>query len=243
MNSPGHARTDHLGTEPIGDRGVATAEPAPRGRPRSARAHQAVLAATRQLLEEGGLPATTVDAISARSGVSKATIYKHWPSRTAVAAEAFGLQMADAVALPDTGSAVGDFSEHLRRVSAFYASPAGTVFAQLLAACVTDREGAAYFRQFFLHGRRQGMGELWQRALERGEARPDIDVDTAQDILVGPLIFRLMTGHTPLSIERADAVARAALAGLLVTPVGVEPARPSGNGAPRPRSSTPRSKP
>lgn len=192
--------------------------PARRGRPRSTRAHEAVLAATRQLLADGGLPAATVDAISARSGVSKATIYKHWPSRTAVAAEAFGLQMADAVALPDTGSAIGDFTAHLRRVSAFYSSPDGTVFAQLLAACVTDPEASVYFRQFFLEARRHAMATLWQRALERGEARADIDVDTAQDILVAPLIFRLLTSHATLSAERADAIARAAFEGLLTKP-------------------------
>src|ERR1700729_3049792 len=62
---------------------------------RSLRVHDSVLQATRELLAEGGLAAATVDAISARSGVSKATVYKHWPSRTAVAAEAFGRIMAD----------------------------------------------------------------------------------------------------------------------------------------------------
>jgi AcrR family transcriptional regulator len=58
----------------------------------------------------GGLAAATVDAIAARSGVSKATIYKHWPARTAVVAEGFGGMMSDALPLPDTGSAVGDFT-------------------------------------------------------------------------------------------------------------------------------------
>ena len=63
--------------------------------PRSLRAKDSVLCATKDLLDEGGLGAATVDAISARSGVSKATIYKHWPCRTAIAAEAFGRRMAD----------------------------------------------------------------------------------------------------------------------------------------------------
>lgn len=184
-------------------------------RPRSLRARQAVLDATNELLADGGLPAATIDAISARSGVSKATVYKHWPSRCAVAAEAFGQRMAQALPLPDTGSAVGDLSAQVRLVSEFYASQAGTVFAQLLAASVTDPDGAKFFRTYFLADRRRAVGQLWQRALDRGEVDPDVDVEVAQDVLFGPLIFRLMTGHAPLTRELADQIARAALHGLL----------------------------
>jgi len=182
---------------------------------RSRRVHAAALEATRELLDEGGLPAVTVDAIAARSGVSKATIYKHWPSKTAVAAEAFGLLMAEVVELPDTGTARGDFAEQARRVSAFYASPAGTVFAQLLAACVTDPDAAPYFRVYFLHGRREAIRTLWERARQRGEVDGGIDVETAIDLLFGPLIFRLLSGHRRLSPEEADRISEAALQGLI----------------------------
>jgi AcrR family transcriptional regulator len=182
---------------------------------RSARVHEATLCATRELLDEGGLPAATVDAIAARSGVSKATIYKHWPSRSAVAAEAFGRQMAEALPLPDTGSVRGDLGEELRRVSDFYSSHAGVVFAQLLAACVIDSGTAIYFREFFLAGRREAIAELWDRGVERGEVNIDVDVETATDLLFGPLIFRLMSGHKALSDDEADRIAAAALHGLL----------------------------
>lgn len=174
-----------------------------------------MLCATRELLDGGGLPAASVDAISARSGVSKATIYKHWPSRTAVAAEAFGRQMSDAIPLPDTGSAFGDLSEQVRRVSEFYAGERGETFAQLLAACVTDPVGSQYFREYFLDSRRAAIALLWQRALDRDEVDPAIAPGTATDILFGPLIFRRLAGHAPLTREEADAVASAALHGLL----------------------------
>jgi AcrR family transcriptional regulator len=183
--------------------------------PRSVRAHNDVLAATIALLDEGGLPAATVDAISSRSGVSKATIYKHWPNRTAVAAEAFGRRMADAIPLPDTGNAGDDLSEQVRRVSAFYAGRHGLVFAQLLAATVADPEAAPFFREFFLDGRRQAVAVLWDRAVSRGEVKASVSVDTAIDLLFGPLIFRLLSGHAPLSPPDADAIASAALTGLL----------------------------
>lgn len=183
-------------------------------KPRSLRVHESVLQATRELLTEGGLPAATVDAMSARSGVSKATIYKHWPTRTAAAAEAFGGLMGEALTIPDTGTAVGDVTAHLRQLSRFYA--AEPVFAQLLAACVSDPEAAPYFRVYFLAGRRTAFAELWNRALESGEVDPAIDVDTAIDLLAGPLVFRLMSGHGQLNAAEADKIASASLRGLLV---------------------------
>lgn len=183
--------------------------------PRSLRAKESVLCATKELLDEGGLGAATVDAISARSGVSKATIYKHWPCRTAIAAEAFGRRMADAIPLPDEGNAIADLTEQVRRVSKFYAGPNGKIFAQLLAASVTDEAAAPYFREFFLDARRANVAELWNRALARGEVNSTISAGTATDLLFGPLIFRLMTGHAPLTEQEAEAIATAALHGLL----------------------------
>jgi len=186
--------------------------------PRSQRVHDSALRATRELLAEGGLAAASTDAISRRSGVSKATLYKHWPSRIAIAAEAFGSDMAEAVPLPDTGTTAGDLREHLRRVSAFYASPEGRVYRELMAACVRDAGGAAYFRAWFLARRRRAVAQLWQRGVERGDVSADVDVDTATDLLFGPLVFRLMTGHLPLTAEGADAIADAAFGGLLREP-------------------------
>jgi AcrR family transcriptional regulator len=186
--------------------------------PRSLRVHDSAVQATRALLQEGGLAAASIDAISARSGVSKATLYKHWPSRIAIAAEAFGSDMAEAVPLPDTGTTLGDLTEQVLAVSRFYASPEGTVFSQLLAASVTDEGGAAYFRAWFLAGRRRAVATLWQRGVQRGDVRPGVDVDTATDLLFGPLVFRLLTGHLPLTDEAAGELAAAALHGLLRDP-------------------------
>jgi AcrR family transcriptional regulator len=177
-----------------------------------------VVAATQELLAEGGLPAAGIDAIAQRSGVSKATIYKHWPSRIAVAAESFGLTMADTIPMPDHGNIVDDLTEQLRKVGDFYASPGGLIFRQLLTASVDDAAGADYFRRYFLAGRRAQVTELWQRAIVRHEVDPDTDIDVVIDVLFGPLILRLMTGTTPFTGEQAVALARAALHGVLSTP-------------------------
>jgi AcrR family transcriptional regulator len=183
---------------------------------RSARIHRLLLQVTGALLDEGGLPAATVGAIAERSGVSKATIYNHWPSRTAIAASAFAQLMGAAVPLPDTGSLAGDVAEHLVRLGAFYASePRGKTFAQLLAACVDDEAGAAYFREYFLAERQQVTARIWQRALDRGEADPAIGLDEVIDILAGPLIFRRLAGHRALTETDAGKVTRAITRGLV----------------------------
>jgi hypothetical protein len=126
--------------------------------------------------------------------------------------------MAEAVPLPDTGTTAGDLREQLRRVSAFYASPEGRVCRELMAACVRDEGGAAYFRAWFLARRRTAVALLWQRGVERGDVRDGVDVDTATDLLFGPLVFRLLTGHLPLTEQGADALADAAFGGLLQGP-------------------------
>lgn len=183
--------------------------------PRSRRVHEAALTATQELLREGGLGAASIDAIAVRSGVSKATLYKHWPSRIAIAANAFGRDVAEAVPDSDTGSTEAALREMVRRTSDFYASPEGQVYRELVAACVQDAGGAAYFRAYFLYGRRQAFARLWERALERGDVRVDVDVEVATDLVLGPLLVRLMTGHQPLTEAGADAVTDAALHGLL----------------------------
>ena len=175
-----------------------------------------VLQATRELLLEGGLKAATVDAISTRSGVSKATMYKYWANRTIIAIDAFAEYMTEHVPVPDTGSARNDMIVHLVHVGEFYASPAGTIYAQLLAQTVSDPGARELLISRFLEGRRQVARLLWQRGFDRGEVRRDVDVEVAIDVLSGAVIFRLIAGHASLDRINLKAIADAALGGLLV---------------------------
>jgi AcrR family transcriptional regulator len=176
-----------------------------------------VLAATVDLLAEGGLAAATIDAIRDRSGVSKTTIYKHWPNRLCVAVDAFSERLASDVSLPDTGTALGDFREQMTRVSAFYASPVGRVFAQLLAHAMQDTLASQWLQTRFLDSRERGIQELWSRAVSRGEVEADIDPDLAMDLVFGPLMWRLVNGRPPLTNEEANTIADAVLNGLRAT--------------------------
>src|SRR6202051_5308825 len=93
------------------------------GRPRSEEHRDAVLKAAMELMQEDDLRRASVDRIAARSGVSKATIYKWWPNRTAVAIDAFLHQMMVDAQVPDTGSAAEDFPLTVRGMMVFHRDP------------------------------------------------------------------------------------------------------------------------
>ena len=194
---------------------IAPARPR-RGRPPSEAARLAALAAAGALLEEGGLPLVTIEAVSARSGVGKPTIYRHWPNRLAVAIDAFAARMARQVPPADLGDARSDLAEQVRRVAAFYSTHAGTVLAQLLGATAADPAAAQQLRDRFLAGRWAETTLMWQRAVARGEVRADIPPQVAIDVLFSPIIYRLLVGHGPIDRQSASAIADAVLGGLLV---------------------------
>jgi Tetracyclin repressor-like, C-terminal domain len=99
-------------------------------------------------------------------------------------------------------------------VSAFYASPVGSVFAPLLANAMQDPVAAEWLRTRFLDSRQRGTQELWDRAVSRGEVRKDLDPDLAMDLLSGPIMWRLVSGRRPLSEDAADAFVNSVLNGL-----------------------------
>ncbi|MEY9964371.1 AcrR family transcriptional regulator [Streptacidiphilus sp. MAP12-16] len=184
------------------------------GRPRSERARQAVIQAASELLDEVGLRATTADRIAARSGVSKATIYKWWPSKYAVAVDAFLSEMAGTAPAPDTGSAREDFRLTLRGLMRFYSGASGRVFAQLVAEAQTDPAVAAELRDHLVAERRSLVAPIWQRGVARGELPAQVDPEVGLDLIFGPAMYRLMAGHAPLTDTAADAIVDAAMCGL-----------------------------
>ena len=184
------------------------------GRPRSEESRLAVLRATSALMLEVGLRAMTTEAIAARSGASKATIYKWWPNKYAVAVEAFLSAMFAESADPDTGSAREDFRRVLRGMMRFYASPSGRVFAQLVGEAQFDPQVAVELRDRLVGSRRELVRAIWDRGVARGELRGDVDPEVAIDLVFGPAMYRLVAGHAPLDDTAADAIVDLAMGGL-----------------------------
>ena len=184
------------------------------GRPRSEQTRVAVLRATSELMHEVGVRGMTTEQIASRSGASKATIYKWWPSKYAVAVDALLSEMLVEADDPDTGSAAEDFRVTLRGLVRFYTSPSGRVYAQLIAEAQSDPLIAAELRDRLVGSRRRLVRAIWDRGVARGELRPDVDPEAAIDLVFGPAVYRLVAGHAPLDDAAADAIVDAAIRGL-----------------------------
>lgn len=166
------------------------------------------------LLEERGYGGFAIDEVARRSGVSKATIYKHWRSGFEVAVEAYGDRVTDAVPVRRTGDAVKDLSDQVVRLARFYRSARGQVVAQLLAASVGVDQGAVLVREKFFASRRNDTLALIQAGQASGQLRSDLDVGLANDLLFGAVVFRLFNGLTPITAKQAGVIAVMAMRSL-----------------------------
>jgi len=195
-----------------------SAETKPRGRQRSHACEAAILAATTELLKKKCLRDVTADAIAQRAGVSKATLYKWWPNKNLVALDAFLSSMRLSVDIPNTGSALEDFTLELESVIRFYTSPQGSMFRQFVAEGQSDPEFLTLFRDRFLRSRLDEVRTIWERGVKRGEIRADLDPEIGMDLIFGPMIFRLLVGHAELDDAHAEALVAAAFRGVQKTP-------------------------
>jgi AcrR family transcriptional regulator len=196
---------------------AALAEPAPRGRPRSARAHATILKAAAGLLLERGLDAVSMDAVAARAGVSKATIYRWWPTKESLALDALYTEWSAAAPAPmDTGSLRGDLLELLSPWAQLVGTdqPYARVIAALLTEARTDPAFAAEYQQRVVQPRRDQARVIFGRAIERGEIPAGLDVEVALDLIYGPLYHRLLQGHAPLDDAFVQAAIDLALTGI-----------------------------
>jgi AcrR family transcriptional regulator len=204
---------------------VTAPEPAPlRGRPRSEKARQAVLEAAADLLLENGLAAVSMDAVAARAGVSKATIYRWWPTKEALALDALYNEWAVPPSR-DTGSLRGDLLSLLRPwVRLAGRRPYGRAIAALVAEAQTDPGFAREYRARFLTPRRELARAVLRRAIDRGEIPASTKIEVALDLLYGPLYHRLLHGHAPLDDRFVRDVVDTALGGILPSAPPAAPA-------------------
>lgn len=187
-----------------------------RGRPRSEHARQAILAAATELLLTRGLGAVSMDAVAARAGVSKATIYRWWPTKETLALDALYEQLTEpGPEPPDTGTLRGDLLELLlgwiQRVGD---RPFGRVIGALLTEAATDPVFGELYRERYVEPRRAQARAIFQRAISRGEIPAGTDVEAAVDLLYGALYHRLLHGHAPLTQEFAETVVGIVVAGI-----------------------------
>lgn len=171
--------------------------------PRVVRSRRLVLAAATELLVESGPRAVTVDAVSERSGVAKSTMYRHWDSRTALLVDVMSSNVPE-VAVPD--ASLG-FAEALHSLVRDVAATLGTPeWARLLPALLSLQQHMPELRQLSEADHERKMGAL-KRVLDLGGAEGvlpgDIDASLVATVVIGPVMFAVLTGR----LDEIDAVA------------------------------------
>jgi len=149
----------------------------------------ASLAAAYELLTEAGLSGVSFDEVSRRSGVAKTTIYRHWPSRSALLFDAV-MQFAPRLQTPNTGSLRGDLTAlALGLAQRLQTGRWSCAMPSIIDAAERDKE-VAEFQSRTHAGMMSGFSAIAARAQARGELGPNFDVSDLTAAIAGPLFYR-----------------------------------------------------
>ncbi|MFB7496668.1 TetR/AcrR family transcriptional regulator [Streptomyces sp. NPDC056161] len=183
------------------------------GRPRDERIDAAVPKAVLELLQENGYSGLTMDAVAVRARTSKPALRRRWRSKQHLVVHALA-GVAGTAPTPDTGCTHCDLIEGITTLSEAFAEPVGRrVLPALVADLADDPELDTEFRESFFHPRRASTAAALRRGIERGDLRPDIDIDLLLDMLAATTYYRVLFGHLPITATLAEDVVRAVLSG------------------------------
>jgi AcrR family transcriptional regulator len=170
--------------------------PRPLGRPRDARAEALIVDATKDVLADVGYGRLTVDAVAARAGVGKATIYRRFPSKEALVLHAMKSVSAD-FEVPDTGSVRGDLVAIHRSLATHMRKQDVRCVLPVLVAEASVNPAVRSLLNKFVTERRAVTKTVVTRAIERGELR-EVDADVVADLVGAPLLYRLLVSGMPI---------------------------------------------
>src|SRR5258708_39624287 len=206
---------NHTRRAEVGSGINGTGEERPPGRPRSEESRQSILRSTLKLLrQDGGFADLSIEAIAADANVGKTTVYRWWPTKAALVADAFAASADDELRFPNTGSVQKDMSLQMRQLIRVFRSKRGKVVAALLAGGQSDPELIAAFRERFLWPRRKQAYQTLRRGIDRGELPARSDLDLILDSLYGPIYMRFLIRHGKLDDNFADEICALVLNGL-----------------------------
>ena len=160
----------------------------------SVAAHDKALEAAIQLIADRGIDATRVDAIAQASGVSKATLYKHWKNRDELLLDAIG-RLSEQYPVFDSGDTRTDLIAFLGYlVQRKRSERTARLWPRIIAHGCLNSEFARLLRQRFTAPARERFIELLKRGITRGDLPCDLDLDFARDMLIGPIMHRRIHG-------------------------------------------------
>lgn len=185
----------------------------PRGRPRSAKVRQAILKATKEILEEKGISAVTIEGIAVRAGVGKPTIYRSWPNANAVAMTAM-LETISNVPEEKTSSGLHELRLQLHHMVTVFTSRMGRNITTILAASDSNTELSKVFRNHFISEQRECGRRLLKKAIDEDDINFNTNIEVALDMIYGPIFYRLLVGHKPIDTKFTDAVLNHVIKGI-----------------------------
>jgi AcrR family transcriptional regulator len=186
-----------------------------RGRPRDPEADGRILAAASSLILLRGFESMTVDEVASNAGVGKATVYRRWARKEDLAVAAMEQLYKDEMPSPDTGSIRDDLRAVFTSVLTFVSSPAGTDYVRTtIKESMRDERIATLYREAS-HRAEGGAVAVFERAIARGEVRPDIHMDAAVQFLGSIVAMRAITGQDQPGLDELDGLLELLLRGIL----------------------------
>jgi AcrR family transcriptional regulator len=171
------------------------------GRPRSADADKAIIAAALEMLADEGYHRLSIEAVAAAAGVGKATVYRRWPGKRELIADALASLNEGMPEPPPASLSTRErallMMEHVCRKDPL--SLPGRILPRMLAYRVSHPELFEMYVSRVLEPRRERLRQVLREGIERGEVRPDLDVALAASALTAPLL--LMSMSLPLGSE------------------------------------------
>lgn len=179
----------------------------PPGRPRSAQSHQAILQAALELLAEVGFAAMSMDAIAARAGVGKTTIYRRYASKEELVADAIE-SIREEIVIPDTGNLQSDIDTLIQNAAQITLNPIRRqTVAMIISSASSNPQFAQIYWTKYLQPRRKAFAVVLERAKARKEIQADLDSDLIFDTMSGIMLYALI--FQPPSESWATYVGRA----------------------------------
>lgn len=176
---------------------------------------QAVLDAAFAELGEKGYSGLSIEAVALRSGVAKTTVYRRWPTRDELVADALGSRSDLYEPVPDTGSLRGDLKEFCDGVRAKLTSNHGKAMLKSLVAAVDQSPEIVETVQRFWRERRDVGGQVIERWIGNGVLRPETDPDLLVELILAPIYLRVLLPGGPLTADVLEGVIDLALDGAL----------------------------
>jgi AcrR family transcriptional regulator len=179
---------------------------------RGSRTETAILNAARELLAEAGVHGLTIEGVAARAGVAKTTIYRRWRSKDDLALAVVIDMVENVVATPDLGDTRKELISFVNAaVKILGTTLMGRVMQGLVSDLATDPQLARGFQERVVSMRVAEARRLIERGIERGDLRPDTDIELAHELLFGPVYYRLLLSGAPLDRKLAERIVDAVL--------------------------------